>query len=103
MLSDSSKQLTMSKSSIQLRVDSDLKDAATALFQQLGLTLTEAITVFLKMSLNSDGLPFEVALKPNAETQKAFDEAEDIVRHPERYKQYENFEEVLQDVLGSPK
>lgn len=38
---------------------------------------------------------------PNAETVVALNEAEQMKEHPEQYKSYNSFDEVLKDVLGN--
>jgi len=48
---------------IQLRVDSRLKDAADTLFFSLGLDTSTAIRMFLVASLESSGIPFAVVRK----------------------------------------
>lgn len=44
----------------QMRINPDFKTAVEQLFADCGMTLPEAINIFLKMSLNANGLPFEV-------------------------------------------
>ena len=65
----------MSTSNISIRIDSELKENANALFKKLGLNMTTAISIFLQMSINNEGLPFNVTLKPNSATKEAFKEA----------------------------
>lgn len=50
----------MASSNLNIRIDEDLKKQAEELFKELGLTMSSAITVFLKTSLNYGGIPFEV-------------------------------------------
>ncbi len=62
----------MSKTStIRARMEPDLKDKAEHIFQQLGLTTTQAITLFYKQVELQKGLPFDVAI-PNKTTLKTF-------------------------------
>ncbi|MGE5517863.1 MAG: type II toxin-antitoxin system RelB/DinJ family antitoxin [Bacteroidota bacterium] len=60
--------------SIRARVEPGLKAQAEAVFGALGLTPTEAITLFYRQVTLHHGLPFEVRL-PNAETQAALRDA----------------------------
>ena len=48
---------------INIRVDKELKDQATALFESLGLTLTGGINVFLSQSVREGKIPFEITLR----------------------------------------
>ena len=63
----------MSNIEVRLRVDEKLKENAEVLFNNMGMTISEAIRMFLTQSVNSDGLPFRPHLKkPNNETITAF-------------------------------
>ena len=62
----------MTKSAtIRARIDPDLKDNAEHVFRRLGLTSTQAITLFYKQVELRNGLPFEVAI-PNETTYSTF-------------------------------
>lgn len=65
----------MSKSAqINARIDPDLKQETEKIFDELGLSTTQAITLFFKQVTLQQGLPFAVAI-PNAETRKAINDA----------------------------
>ncbi len=59
---------------ISARIDPELKKNTEQIFQELGLTTTQAITLFYKQVALQHGLPFAVKL-PNEETQQALAEA----------------------------
>ena len=62
----------MSKTStVRARIEPDLKGKAEHIFQQLGLTTTQAITLFYKQVELKNGLPFDVVI-PNKITLKTF-------------------------------
>ena len=63
---------------IRARVEPELKRQAEELFSQLGLSATEAITLFYKQVTLHRGLPFSVRI-PNAETVEALQQARDGV------------------------
>ena len=89
----------MSTTNINIRVDAELKKSAEELFNDLGLNLTSAITLFLKSSVNNDGIPFEIKRTPNAETRAALAEYEEMRKNPSLYKRYKSFNEMLDEVL----
>jgi len=63
----------MSKSAmVRARIEPDLKQHAEDVFNHLGLTTTQAITLFYKQVELQNGLPFNVAI-PNKETIKTFE------------------------------
>lgn len=59
---------------IRARVEPALKRDAEAVLKKLGLTSSEAITLFLAQVKLTKGLPFSVRL-PNKETRRAIREA----------------------------
>ena len=59
---------------IRARVEPMLKQEAEDCFSELGLSATEAITLFYKQVALHRGLPFEVRI-PNAETIEALQQA----------------------------
>jgi DNA-damage-inducible protein J len=51
---------------INIRLDDDLKVRAEALFGELGMNMTTAITVFIRQAVLRGGIPFEVTTRPAA-------------------------------------
>ena len=63
------------KTSVNIKMDVELRDAAKALFGEMGLDMTTAVNLFLIAALKEQGLPFAVTVKPNqAAVQSYFDE-----------------------------
>lgn len=53
----------MAKSAtISMRIDGQLKSETETIFQQLGMTTTEAIKIFLTAVRNRKGLPFQLQI-----------------------------------------
>lgn len=91
----------MSTTNINVRVDSVLKQEAEDLFNELGLNMSTAINMFLRSAISHDGIPFEVKRQaPNADTKTALDEYEEMKKNPEKYKRYDSFDEILDEVLA---
>lgn len=66
----------MSNTEVRLRIGTKLKKEADRVFSGMGMTMPEAIRIFLTQSVNSGALPFRPHLKePNALTLKAFNQA----------------------------
>ena len=83
---------------ISIRMDSELKAEAEALFGALGMNLTTAFNIFVRQALREGGLPFAVKLdRPNRETLTAMLEAERIARDP-GVKAYDDLEELFQEL-----
>ena len=65
---------------INMRVSPEIKSDAESIFATLGMTLTEAITIFLHKAVIVGGLPFDVRQpRYNAETEAAIQESRDIM------------------------
>lgn len=48
----------MATSVTQIRIDEDLKNQATAIFEELGLDFPTAVRIFLKRTILQNGIPF---------------------------------------------
>ena len=55
----------MANVNITIRMDESLKKDADALFDELGMSFTTAINVFVKQALREGRLPFDVTTKPS--------------------------------------
>ena len=64
-------------STVRARVDSELKNETETIFHELGLTTSQAITLFLKKVKMERGIPFELKI-PNETTLKAMEEAKNM-------------------------
>ena len=65
----------METTTLNVRVDKELKATAEAIAQSLGMNLSTAVNIFLRQMVSHDGMPFDVRLHPNAETRQALDDA----------------------------
>jgi len=67
----------MLDATVRARIDSNLKNEVEAIFHELGLTTSQAITLFLKKVKIEKGIPFELKI-PNETTIKAMNEAKNL-------------------------
>jgi DNA-damage-inducible protein J len=89
----------MSKSaSLNIRLHPEIKRKAEVVYSRYGLSLAEAVTVFIHQSCNIGGLPFDLRpARPNAETLAAMAEAERISRDP-AVKGYRDMDALFRDL-----
>jgi DNA-damage-inducible protein J len=80
-------------SSISARIDPEIKKSAERIFRQLGLTASQAITLFYKQVELRKGIPFPVEL-PNEATQAALEEAKEREKLPKFDTTKELYEEL---------
>jgi DNA-damage-inducible protein J len=85
---------------LNLRIEPEVKAGAEELFGSFGLTVTDAVNVFLRQSLIRGGFPFEIVRhQPNAITQAAIAEAEQLLKNPNT-KSFTSMEELRADLLS---
>ncbi len=79
---------------LNIRMDKSVKEQAEAVFNELGLSMTSAITVFLKTAIRERGIPFRITLNtPNAETIAAIEEGRKIA-YDQDVKGYKTMDEL---------
>ena len=78
---------------ISARIDPELKQGAEKVFQELGLTATQAITLFYKQVTLERGLPFAVRM-PNEVTVEALEQA----RTRQGLESFNTLDDLLEDL-----
>ena len=78
---------------ISARIDPDLKRSAEEVFKKLGLTATQAITLFYKYVELEHGLPFAVRI-PNDVTAEALEQA----RTRQNLESFNTLEDLFKDL-----
>lgn len=85
------------KPTTTIRIDSDVKDKANAIFNEIGITMSAAINTFLKAVVREGDMPFDITTKnapkkafKNATLNHAF-----IVKKDEFYTLYEDIAEEM--------
>ena len=65
----------MATTNLNIRIDADLKKQAEQIFNELGINMSTALTVFLRQTIRSNGIPFDLRLEvPNEETRVAIND-----------------------------
>lgn len=77
---------------IHVRVDTHLKANATQALDAMGLSVSDAVRVFLTRVVSDQGMPFALKV-PNAETRQAMQEAREITQA--RFKHSEELFDAL--------
>ena len=55
----------MATTTVQIRMDADLKKEAEEMFHRMGLTMTAAINLFVKTAVNRRQIPFAITDSSN--------------------------------------
>jgi len=82
----------MRTATVRARVEPKLKHEVEYVLDQLGLSVSEAIELFLRQVKLNNGIPFDIRI-PNKMTQKTFegsDKGKNLVRHKSGKFNYRN-------------
>lgn len=76
----------MTQSNISIRIDDKLKQQFDNLCNELGLSMSSALNLFVKTVVREQRIPFEISLnKLNKETVKAIENAENGIGLSEKF------------------
>lgn len=82
---------------MNIRMDSEVKKQAEAIFGEIGINMTTAINIFLKQAIRENGIPFELKVKtPNAQTAEAMEESDRIAES--KKSRFNNADEMFSDL-----
>ncbi|MGF6516273.1 DNA-damage-inducible protein J [Pseudomonas sp. BT76 TE3572] len=81
------------KTTVRCRIDEDLKTQATEVLNACGLSISDAMRLFLRQVVATQGLPFEVRV-PSEKTARAMMEARDIRQR------FDSIDDMLRDADG---
>ncbi len=79
---------------LHIRIEPEIKKKAEKTLNDLGLSITEAVNVFLNIVILNDGIPFEIR-KPNKETIQAM---EDTKKEKNLSKKYNNVDKMFEEL-----
>ena len=86
---------------LTMRIDDELKKQAEELFNDLGMNMTTAFTIFAKQAVREQRIPFEIAREvPNADTIAAIEEVEQMKKDPLIGKSYTDVDEMMKELLA---
>ncbi|MDS5368076.1 type II toxin-antitoxin system RelB/DinJ family antitoxin [Streptococcus pneumoniae] len=85
----------MSKMSISIRLDSEVKEQAQQVFSNLGMDMTTAINIFLRQAIQYQGLPFDVRL---GENRKLLQALTDLDQNRNMSQSFESVSDLMEDL-----
>ena len=89
-----------SSTMIHVRINEQVKKEATQTLEAMGLSVSDAVRVFLLRVIADKQMPFALKV-PNAETRSAMAEADEIIRtNQARYKTGDNLISDLEKTSG---
>ncbi|MBS5009167.1 MAG: type II toxin-antitoxin system RelB/DinJ family antitoxin [Streptococcus mitis] len=85
----------MSKTSMSIRLDSEVKEQAQQVFSNLGMDMTTAINIFLRQAIQYQGLPFDVRLDEN---RKLLEVLTDLDQNRNMSQSFESVSELMENL-----
>ena len=94
MYNDIRMKVKYMNTNLNIRTDKEIKEQSDKIFAELGLTMTSAINMFLRQTINDNGLPFQpIITELNQETLDTIEEGRRLARDP-NVKGYTSIEEL---------
>jgi DNA-damage-inducible protein J len=92
------KKMRATTTNLSIRINVETKKEAEEMFDSMGMSLTTAINVFIKQSLRTRSIPFQITMDvPNAVTLAAMQEARQLA-NDSKAKTYTNVEDALAEL-----
>ena len=85
----------MSKTSMSIRLDSEVKEQAQQVFTSLGMDMTTAINIFLRQAIQYQGLPFDVRLD---ESRKLVEVLADLDQNRNMSQSFGSVSDLMEDL-----
>ena len=85
----------MSKTSMSIRLDSEVKEQVQQVFNHLGMDMTTAINIFLRQAIQYQGLSFDVRLDEN---RKLIQVLTDVDQHRNMSQSFESVSNLMEDL-----
>ena len=85
----------MSKTSMSIRLDSEVKEQAQQVLNSLGMDMTTAINIFLRQAIQYQGLPFDVRLD---ESRKLMEVLADLDQNRNMSQSFVSVSDLMEDL-----
>ena len=85
----------MSKTSMSIRLDSEVKEQAQQVFNSLGMDMTTASNIFLRQAIQYQGLPFDVRLD---ESRKLMEVLADLEQNRNMSQSFGSVSDLMEDL-----
>ena len=82
-----------------VRVNDNIKKEVVPILDGLGISLSEAINMFLHQIKLNNGIPFKLKYPTfSDEMEEALDEAKEMMKNPDDYPSFNSVEEFMEDL-----
>ncbi|MGM9579644.1 MAG: type II toxin-antitoxin system RelB/DinJ family antitoxin [Anaerovibrio sp.] len=88
----------MATSTVQIRMDSELKKDVEQVFRDMGLNMTSAITMFCRQVLNQGKIPFEIRLSKNGYSASTIRSMDDTLAGKNLSREFTSVDEMWENL-----
>ena len=89
----------MGQTTLNVRMDEDLKRRFDSFCAEVGMNASVAVNLFVKTVIREQRIPFEITAAPNQDTRAAIEETEkDLTSR--KLKSYDNVDEMMKELLS---
>ena len=89
----------MGQTTLNVRMDEDLKRRFDSFCAEVGMNASVAVNLFVKTVIREQRIPFEITAAPNQDTRAAIEEMEkDLTSR--KLKSYANVDEMMKELLS---
>lgn len=91
----------MAQTSVNIRMDAELKRQFEAFCTDMGMSMTTAFCIFAKKVVREYRIPFEIGGEvPNEETRRAIEEVQRMKEDPSLGKSYTDIDQMMEELLA---
>ena len=84
---------------LNIRIEPELKKEVEITLNELGMNIADAVTIFLKQVVLTESIPFVIKNPQYSDEMKvAILETEEMKENPEKYKSFDNVDELMEDL-----
>ena len=90
----------MAQTTINVRMDTELKKEIEKIFEQMGMNTTTAFNIFARAVVQTKKIPFEICAPKEDDMDRFFNEMElpkEVAEEMEKYATYEDYVEAMID------
>lgn len=92
--------------SINLRIDKELKAEAEQLFSKLGMNMTTALNIFLRQAVREQAIPFTISAKDdynNYITEKLMESELKVAEGTMKYHSHDDIFSAIEEIINDAK
>ena len=84
---------------ISIETDSETKESVETLYSAFGISISDAVNIFFRISLMHNGLPFDMQIpRYNTDMLRAIEEVQQMKQKPDRYRGFRSIVDLFEEL-----